>query len=111
MSVVSSHHPRCQVPEGMRSVCQSINLLCTAFGSLAATGLNSAMAGWIPNDLNAGCLEGVFLVLSGTPATIDPCSAMPAMHMGGCGAACSHSAALLLTCLWVRAPHAQDSWA
>ena len=48
----------------MRSVCQSINLLCTAFGSLAAAGLNSIMAGWIPDNLNKGHLEYVFFVLA-----------------------------------------------
>ena len=37
-----------EVPPGMRSVCQSINLLCTALGSLAAAGVNSVCAKWSP---------------------------------------------------------------
>ena len=45
---------RRQVPAHMRSVCQSINLLCTACGSRAAAGLNSLMATWIPNNLDEG---------------------------------------------------------
>jgi hypothetical protein len=48
----------------MRSVCQSINLLCTSFGSLSAAGLNAVMSSWIPNDLNDGHLEYVFAVLA-----------------------------------------------
>jgi len=53
-----------EVPPHMRSVCQSINLLCTAFGSLAAAGFNSIMQGWIPQNLNEGKLENVFFVLA-----------------------------------------------
>eukprot|EP00326_Haptolina_ericina_P010001 CAMPEP_0181214884 /NCGR_PEP_ID=MMETSP1096-20121128/25706_1 /TAXON_ID=156174 ORGANISM="Chrysochromulina ericina, Strain CCMP281" /NCGR_SAMPLE_ID=MMETSP1096 /ASSEMBLY_ACC=CAM_ASM_000453 /LENGTH=192 /DNA_ID=CAMNT_0023306679 /DNA_START=249 /DNA_END=827 /DNA_ORIENTATION=+ len=53
-----------EVPPHMRSVCQSINLLCTAFGSLAAAGLNSIMQSWIPNNLNDGKLDYVFFVLA-----------------------------------------------
>ena len=53
------------VPPHMRSVCQSINLLCTAFGSLAAAGLNSACAAWIPNNLDLGHLDYVFFLLAG----------------------------------------------
>jgi len=56
------------VPAHMRSVCQSINLLCTAFGSLAAGGLNSACAAWLPNDLNNGHLEYLFFTLAGIMA-------------------------------------------
>ena len=52
----------------MRSVCQSINLLCTAFGSLAAAGLNSACAAWIPNNLDHGKLDYVFFLLAGLMA-------------------------------------------
>jgi len=52
-----------QVPEHMRSVCQSINLLCTSFGSLAAAGVDSVLASWMPTNLNDGHLEYVFLVL------------------------------------------------
>jgi hypothetical protein len=48
----------------MRSVCQSINLLCTAFGSLAAAGLNSACSVWIPNNLDNGHLDYVFFLLA-----------------------------------------------
>ena len=54
-----------QVPEQMRSVCQSINLLCTSFGALAAAGFDSVLASWIPPNLNDGHLEYVFLVLGG----------------------------------------------
>jgi len=57
-----------EVPAHMRSVCQSINLLCTAFGSLAAAGLNSMMAKWIPDNLNNGHLDWVFFVLAGLMA-------------------------------------------
>jgi peptide/histidine transporter 3/4 len=53
------------VPAHMRSVCQSINLLCTAFGSLAAAGLNSACASWVPNDLDHGHLDDLFFLLAG----------------------------------------------
>ena len=53
------------VPPHMRSVCQSINLLCTAVGALAAAGLNSVCAAWIPNNLNDGHLDYVFFVLAG----------------------------------------------
>lgn len=53
-----------QVPDAMRSVCQSINLLCVAFGSLAVAGLNAAMSSWITDNLNDGHLELVFLVLT-----------------------------------------------
>ena len=52
----------------MRSVCQSINLLCTAFGSLAAAGLNSACAAWIPDNLNNGHLDYLFFLLAGLMA-------------------------------------------
>ncbi|KAL1515904.1 hypothetical protein AB1Y20_002518 [Prymnesium parvum] len=58
-----------QVPDAMRSVCQSVNLLCTALGSLAVAGLNAAMSAWIPDNLNNGKLEYVFLVLTGIMAT------------------------------------------
>jgi len=54
-----------QVPEQMRSVCQSINLLCTSFGALSAAGLDSVLAVWIPPDLNNGHLEYVFMTLGG----------------------------------------------
>ena len=56
------------VPPHMRSVCQSINLLCTAFGSLAAAGLNSACAAWIPDNLNDGHLDYLFFLLAGLMA-------------------------------------------
>lgn len=54
------------VPEHMRSVCQSINLLCTAFGSLAAAGLNSACSAWITDNLDVGHLDRIFFVLAAT---------------------------------------------
>ena len=54
-----------QVPPHMRSVCQSINLLCTSFGALAAAGVDAVLAAWMPPDLNSGHLEYVFLVLGG----------------------------------------------
>ncbi|KAL1511274.1 hypothetical protein AB1Y20_006082 [Prymnesium parvum] len=57
-----------EVPAHMRSVCQSINLLCTAFGSLAAAGLNSVMASWIPPNLNDGHMEYVFFFLAAVMA-------------------------------------------
>ena len=41
----------------MRSVCQSLNLLCTAVGSLAAASINAVCAPWIPDDLNRGRLD------------------------------------------------------
>ena len=53
-----------EVPPQMRSVCQSINLLCTAFGALAAAGFNSVCAGWIPDNLNDGHLEVEFFTIS-----------------------------------------------
>jgi len=56
------------VPAHMRSVCQSINLLCTAFGSLAAGGLTSACAAWLPNNLNQGHLEYLYFTLAGIMA-------------------------------------------
>ena len=56
------------VPPHMRSVCQSVNLLCTAFGSLAAAGLNAACAAWVPNNLDEGHLEYVFFLLAGAMA-------------------------------------------
>ena len=49
----------------MRSVCQSINLLCTAFGSLAAAGFNSVCSAWLPNNLDDGHLDYVFFLLGG----------------------------------------------
>ena len=59
-----------EVPPHMRSVCQSINLLCTAFGSLAAAGFNSVCAGWLPNNLNdpSAHLDYVFFLLGGVMA-------------------------------------------
>jgi len=57
-----------EVPPHMRSVCQSINLLCTAFGSLAAAGFNSVCAAWIPDDLNHGNLDYVFFLLAAVMA-------------------------------------------
>jgi len=56
-----------EVPPHMRSVCQSINLLCTAFGSLAAAGFNSVCASWLPNDLNSSDahLDWIFFLLGG----------------------------------------------
>ena len=48
----------------MRSVCQSLNLLCTAVGSLAAASINAVCAPWIPDDLNRGRLDYVFFLLA-----------------------------------------------
>ena len=49
----------------MRSVCQSVNLLCTSFGSLSASGLNSLLGAWITPNLNDGKLYLVFFTLGG----------------------------------------------
>ena len=49
----------------MRSVCQSVNLLCTSFGSLSASGLNSLLGSWITPNLNDGKLYLVFFTLGG----------------------------------------------
>ena len=54
-----------QVPANMRSVCQSVNLLCTSFGSLSASGLNSLLGAWITPNLNDGKLYLVFFTLGG----------------------------------------------
>ena len=65
----------------MRSVCQSINLLCTAFGSLAAAGLNSIMAGWIPDNLNTGHLEYVFFVVSSSLRAVSRAPAVTSRYV------------------------------
>lgn len=56
------------VPAHVRSTCQALNLLCTAFGSLAAAGLNSACAHWVTDNLDEGHLEYVFWLLGGAMA-------------------------------------------
>ncbi|KAF0712760.1 hypothetical protein As57867_004674, partial [Aphanomyces stellatus] len=53
-----------EVPEGMRSVCQALNLLTTTLGSLVAGGTNSIFSFWITSDLNDGHLENVFFVFA-----------------------------------------------
>ena len=74
----------------MRSVCQAVNLLCTAFGALAAAGLNSACAAWIPDNLDDGHLDYVFFTLAGVMganlvvfAAVARRFAPPPLHPGG----------------------------
>jgi peptide/histidine transporter 3/4 len=53
-----------QVPESMRSVCQALNLLTTSLGFMITGGINSALSGWIPRNLDDGHLERVYLFVA-----------------------------------------------
>uniref|UniRef100_A0A7S0PZ00 Major facilitator superfamily (MFS) profile domain-containing protein n=1 Tax=Coccolithus braarudii TaxID=221442 RepID=A0A7S0PZ00_9EUKA len=57
-----------EVPVRVRSVCQSINLLCTSFGSLMGAGVSSAFNSWVTENLNDGHLDDFFFVLAGLMA-------------------------------------------
>lgn len=54
-----------EVSASMRSVCQALNLLAMALGSMVGGGFNSIFSPWILDNLNNGRLELVFAVLAG----------------------------------------------
>ena len=53
-----------EVPPGMRSVCQALNLLTTSIGAMVTGGINSMFSDWIPDDLDQGHLEYVFFFVA-----------------------------------------------
>ena len=56
------------MPDALRSVCQSLNLLTTTFGSMVAGLINSIFAGWLPNNLDDGHAEYMRVVVRPTVA-------------------------------------------
>lgn len=53
-----------QVPASVRSLNQALNLLAIAVGSTFAGAINSVFAFWLPDDLDQGRLEYIFVVHS-----------------------------------------------
>ncbi|TMW59636.1 hypothetical protein Poli38472_004705 [Pythium oligandrum] len=53
-----------EVPESMRSVCQSLNLLSITLGYIVSGALNSIFSFWVTSDLNQGHLEYIYYLLS-----------------------------------------------
>jgi len=53
-----------EVPNNMRSVCQALNLLTTSLGSMLTGGINSIFSSWLPDNLNDGKLELVYLFIA-----------------------------------------------
>eukprot|EP00299_Pterocystis_sp_00344_P018761 c9356_g1_i1.p1 GENE.c9356_g1_i1~~c9356_g1_i1.p1 ORF type:complete len:228 (-),score=44.29 c9356_g1_i1:49-732(-) len=53
------------VPDSMKSVCQSLNLLTTSLGFMVTGGLNSVLSFWVKDNLNHAKLENIFFLLAG----------------------------------------------
>lgn len=53
-----------EVPESMRSACQSLNLLTTTLGYIVAGAINSTFSFWVTSDLNEGGLEDIFWIMA-----------------------------------------------
>ena len=53
-----------EVPASLKSVCQALNLLTTTFGAMVAAVLNSVFASWLPDDLDDGHAERMYVFLA-----------------------------------------------
>eukprot|EP00299_Pterocystis_sp_00344_P013431 c6580_g1_i1.p1 GENE.c6580_g1_i1~~c6580_g1_i1.p1 ORF type:complete len:723 (+),score=138.32 c6580_g1_i1:308-2170(+) len=53
------------IPDTIKSVCQSLNLVTMGLGFMITGGMNSVLSFWISDNLNAGKLENIFFLLSG----------------------------------------------
>ena len=53
-----------EVPASLKSVCQALNLLTTTFGAMVAAVLNSVFARWLPDDLDDGHAERMYVFLA-----------------------------------------------
>ena len=67
-----------EAPDSMRGVCQAINLLTSALGSLVAAALSSIFSAWLPTNLNDGHLDGLLFVVAGINAGVLACFAVVA---------------------------------
>jgi len=53
-----------EVPEQLKSTCQSLNLLTTTFGGIVAGTINSLFSNWLPNNLNNGRMENMYFFIA-----------------------------------------------
>ena len=62
-----------EAPDSMRGVCQAINLLTSALGSLVAAALSSIFSAWLPTNLNEGRLDALLFIVAGITGGVLAC--------------------------------------